>query len=131
MSRVQKLTKKEIEYYINNNKPVVFRDYKLPKENEEYYVEVLKYFLEHIGKEKISDYLGYCLREILNNAKKANTKRVFFIDQNLDINNIEHYNKGIKIFNKPEIPIGKKCLIITIILFFIHKPHKNNIKEIA
>lgn len=97
---VQKLTKKEIEYYINNNKPVVFKDYKLSKESEEYYVEVLKYFLEHIRKEKISDYLGYCLREILNNAKKANTKRVFFADQNLDINNTEHYNKGMKIFKE-------------------------------
>jgi len=97
---VQKLTRKEIEYYIYNNKPVVFKDYKIPKENEDYYVEVLKYFLEHIGKDKIGDYLGYCVREIINNAKKANTKRVFFIDQNLDINNIEHYNKGMKIFKE-------------------------------
>ncbi|HOJ65246.1 MAG TPA: HDOD domain-containing protein [Spirochaetota bacterium] len=96
----QKLSEKEIKYYINNNKPVVFKDYKIPEENEDYYVEVLKYFLKHLGKEKIGDYLGYCLREIINNAKKANTKRVFFLDQKLDINNIEHYNKGMKIFKE-------------------------------
>jgi hypothetical protein len=38
---------------------------------------------------------------------------------------------GIKTFNKPEIPIGKKCLIIIITLFLIHNTHKNNIKQIA
>lgn len=100
MPGIQKLTKKEVMYYINNNKPIVFRDYKMPKENEEYYVEILKYFLEYMNKEKIGDYLGYCIREILNNAKKANTKRVFFLEQKLDINNIDDYNKGMKFFKE-------------------------------
>lgn len=38
-------------------------------------------------------------------------------------------NKGMKIFNNPSIPSGKKCLIIKTTLLTIHKTHLNKTKN--
>ncbi|MCG8568872.1 MAG: HDOD domain-containing protein [Spirochaetes bacterium] len=94
----KQISKDEINFKIENGSPVVFRDYKIPMDNENYYVDVLGEFLKAMGKEKIFDHLGYSLREIINNAKKANTKRVFFMDENLDIADPVQYEKGMKYF---------------------------------
>lgn len=50
----------------------------------------------HFGdlKEKIS----YCVHEIASNAKKANTKRVYFTENNLDIFDPSDYQKGMTTF---------------------------------
>lgn len=53
------------------------------------------------------------LREIILNASKANYKRIYFEDNNLDINNDEDYDKGMKNFKtalaKQEMIINKLC----------------------
>ncbi len=98
------LSKSEIEFQIENGKPLILKDHKVLREYEEYSINVLETFLKYIGKEKIFDNLAYCLRELINNAKKANTKRVFFMEENLDINNIEDYEKGMKRFKEVTIP---------------------------
>ncbi|HNZ26489.1 MAG TPA: HDOD domain-containing protein, partial [Spirochaetota bacterium] len=90
----------EIKYYIDKGKPIVFKDSKISRELEDGLVDVLAKILSHLGKEKISDSLGYCLRELINNSKKANLKRVFFLDQNLDINDKTHYDKGMSLFKE-------------------------------
>jgi len=90
----------EIKYYIDKGKPIVFKDSKISRELEDGLVDVLARILSHLGKEKISDSLGYCLRELVNNSKKANLKRVFFLDQNLDINDKTHYDKGMSLFKE-------------------------------
>ncbi len=87
-----------IEKLITEGEPVVFKDYKLLKNTEEYIVASLAKYLEFIGKERISDHLSYCLREIMINAKKANTKRVYFKDIKLNINNDEQYKIAMKDF---------------------------------
>ena len=43
----------------------------------------------------MTDNLVFCLSELLTNAKKANTKRVYFKEQNLDINNEMDYHQGM------------------------------------
>jgi len=88
----------EIEQYIKLGKPIMYRDHKVPRENEDFYVSILEKILKYLGKDKVSDHLGYCLRELINNAKKANTKRVFFLEQNLDITDPDHYHKGMTQF---------------------------------
>lgn len=90
----------EVDQNLKYGKPIVFKDFKVPLENEEFYLAVLGKILKHIDKEKISDHLGYCLRELIGNAKKANIKRAFFMDQNLDITNPEHYMKGMNLFKE-------------------------------
>ena len=91
------LTENEVNNFIDRGKPLVIRDFKLLRDTENYIVDVLHYYLKSIGKEKIFDHLSYCLRELLGNAKKANTKRVFFDDEKLSIQNPKDYQKGIDI----------------------------------
>ena len=41
------------------------------------------------------DNLSFCLGELLTNSKKANTKRVYFLEQKLDINDEMQYQQGM------------------------------------
>jgi putative nucleotidyltransferase with HDIG domain len=78
--------------------------------------------------------------ELVTNAKKANTKRVFFIEQGLDINNEKDYETGMKSFDEETIGnIGRyhqlqkeKGLHIKIALQIkrdtIHIEIRNNVK---
>ena len=72
--------------------------YTLPREMEAYIDSVLKAFLNELNQDQMSEYLTYCLNELLVNSKKANTKRIFFKQKNLDIFNEEQYSEGIKSF---------------------------------
>jgi putative nucleotidyltransferase with HDIG domain len=74
--------------------------YTLPHDIEVYMEEVLDVFLSELGQKKLKDYLIYCLRELAVNAKKANTKRVYFDSRGLDINDADHYEEGMKTFKQ-------------------------------
>ncbi len=92
--------KLEIRKALRNNTPYSLTTSTLPNEVELKIVEILDAYLTEIGRDKLKDSLGYCLRELAVNAKKANTKRVYFIDKNLNID-IEHeYAEGMKTFKK-------------------------------
>jgi len=51
-----------------------------------------------VGQEKLKDYAAYCVRELAVNAKKANTKRVYFMERGLDINIPDDYKIGMENF---------------------------------
>jgi len=74
--------------------------YKLPHETEIDLENVLGMFLKEMDQEILKDRLAYCLRELAVNAKKANTKRVYFEDKGLDLANREHYEEGIEVSRK-------------------------------
>lgn len=67
---------------------------------ETYIREVLSVFLKECRQEHMYEYLNFCLGELLTNAKKANTKRVYFREKNLDINNPDDYKKGMETFKE-------------------------------
>jgi hypothetical protein len=67
--------------------PLTITTYTLPHEIEVYVEQVLETFLREVGQEKLKDYLVYCVRELAVNAKKANTKRVYFMERGLDLQN--------------------------------------------
>ena len=79
-------------------KPLTITTYTLPTEIESYVEEVLTALLKQIEQEKLKDYLVYCVQELAVNAKKANTKRVYFAERGLDIDNLEDYNLGMETF---------------------------------
>lgn len=70
----------------------------LPRKTQEYMSLVLSKYLEECDLSQYFNKLNYCLSEILFNAVKANVKRVYFTDKNLDIHNAEHYEQGMKTF---------------------------------
>jgi len=89
-----------IKKAINSGIPLTITTYTLPHEIKMYIEEVLEAFLKELGQEKLKDYLSYCLRELAVNAKKANTKRVYFQERGLDLNNPEDYKLGMANFKQ-------------------------------
>jgi putative nucleotidyltransferase with HDIG domain len=75
-----------------------FETYKLDLNDENYLVDALQSCLIEISKEHIIDLIGYILRELANNAKKANSKRIYFEDIGFDIDNHDQYKRGMKNF---------------------------------
>lgn len=80
--------------------PLTITTYTLPHEIEVYMEEVLDVFLNELGQARIKDYLVYCLRELAVNAKKANTKRVYFETRGLSLQNPGEYEEGMKSFKQ-------------------------------
>ena len=88
----------KIKKSIQANLPLSIMTYTLPHEMEIYMSDVLTAFLKELNQENLIEYLTYCLNELVTNAKKANTKRVYFDEKNLDINNSKDYVEGMKTF---------------------------------
>ncbi|MBO4320945.1 MAG: hypothetical protein J5857_10825, partial [Treponema sp.] len=90
----------KIRMAIQSGIPLTITTYTLPHEMEEYMGEVLKVFLTEVNQTQMVESLSYCLKELANNAKKANTKRIYFEDHNLDINNKADYAEGMSHFKE-------------------------------
>jgi len=80
--------------------PLTFKTYTLPHETEIYLDKVLENFLVELGQERLKEPLSYCLRELAVNAKKANTKRVYFQEKKLDLGKDLDYELGMKTFKQ-------------------------------
>ena len=93
-----KLDLSKIKMAIRAGIPLSVTTYTLPREMESYIDSVLKAFLSELNQENMTEYLIYCLNELLTNAKKANTKRIFFNQKKLDIFDEEQYREGMKNF---------------------------------
>lgn len=78
--------------------PLTITTYTLPHEMEFYMREVLSEFLAEVNQPQVVDYLTYSLEELINNAKKANTKRVYFAEKGLNIENPKEYELGMEKF---------------------------------
>jgi putative nucleotidyltransferase with HDIG domain len=98
-----KIDVEQIKRAARNSVPLSIKTYTLPHETEEYLERILTIFLEETGQEQIKDRIAYCLRELAVNAKKANTKRVFFKERGLDISNHHDYTEGMKDFKRTTI----------------------------
>lgn len=90
----------KISKAINSGIPLTITTYTLPHEMEVYMGDVLTAFLKGLQQDHMVEYLNYCLNELITNAKKANTKRVYFKQKNLDITNQADYDEGIKTFKE-------------------------------
>jgi hypothetical protein len=60
---------------------------------------ITQIFLETL-KEEYIDPIYSCVKELVVNATKANLKRVFFLKNNLDINNMGEYVNGLILFKE-------------------------------
>jgi putative nucleotidyltransferase with HDIG domain len=90
----------KIKKAIKSGLPLTITTYTLPKEIEIYIEQVIDAFLKQMDQLKLKDYIVYCVQELVVNAKKANTKRVFFDEQGLDINDEKDYKKGMGEFKE-------------------------------
>lgn len=88
----------KITHAARNSIPYAIKTYTLPHDMEIYLEEVLGIYLKELGRENLKEPLAYCLRELAVNAKKANTKRVYFKLKNLNLENEEDYAQGMAQF---------------------------------
>jgi len=61
---------------------------------------ILGAFLDAAGMHPLKNKLSYCIHELAGNAKKANTKRLFFEERNLDIRKDADYAAGMAEFKQ-------------------------------
>ena len=93
----------KIKKAIQSGLPLTITTYTHPKEIEIYIEQVIDSFLKHMNQTKLRDYIVYCVHELVVNAKKANTKRVYFAERGLDINNDGDYLLGMRDFKEDTI----------------------------
>jgi putative nucleotidyltransferase with HDIG domain len=90
----------KIQKAVQSGIPLTITTFTLPHEIEIYIEQVLGVFLKQVDQEKLKDYIVYCVQELAVNAKKANTKRVYFAERGLDLNNQEDYKIGMATFKE-------------------------------
>jgi hypothetical protein len=80
--------------------PLVMTTYTLPRKVEKYIEKVVTLFLEYIRQSSLADSIIYCVQELVVNAKKANTKRVYFLEKGLDLSSPRDYSAGMETFRE-------------------------------
>jgi len=60
--------------------------------------KILGAFLEAAEMNDLRNNLAYCIHELAGNAKKANMKRLYFLEKKLDILNPTDYARGMETF---------------------------------
>lgn len=90
----------KIKMAISSGLPLTIITYTLPHDMEMYMGDILECFLKELGQEHMVQYLSYCQQELITNAKKANTKRIYFKEKGLDINDIDEYEQGMQDFRR-------------------------------
>lgn len=102
MKEEQKLTvdKQKLLQAINMGVPVTITSYTLPRATEAFMMDVTSTFLQLLHREDIVDCITYCLKELTTNAKKANTKRIYFTEKKLNLFKQADYEEGMKNFKE-------------------------------
>lgn len=95
-----KIDKEKVIQAARNAVPLTIKTYTLPHDTEEQLEGILEIFLKEMGQDVLKDALYYCLRELAVNAKKANTKRVYFIEKGLGLDNEAEYLEGMRAFKQ-------------------------------
>ena len=90
----------KIKRAARNSIPISIKTFTLPHETEEYMERILEVFLQEFGQDQLTSRIGYCMKELAVNAKKANTKRVYFQEKSLDINDPKQYENGMERFKQ-------------------------------
>ena len=83
---------------VRERRPINFYCYTLTLEQKQRFQKILEVFLKECDEAYLFNCLSYCLFELLDNASKANAKRIFFKEQHLNINDKSDYENGMKSF---------------------------------
>jgi putative nucleotidyltransferase with HDIG domain len=88
----------KVKKAVQSGMPIIITTYALPHEIELYIDRVITAFLKQVNRESLRHYIVYCVQELAVNAKKANTKRVYFMEKGLDLNDPGDYKLGMETF---------------------------------
>jgi putative nucleotidyltransferase with HDIG domain len=90
----------KVKKAIQSGIPLTITTFTLPHELEIYIGQVLTVFLKQVDQEQLKDYITYIIQELAVNAKKANTKRVYFMEKGLNLENPDEYKQGMSNFKE-------------------------------
>lgn len=90
----------KVKQSIKQSFPLTVTTYTLPHSKTLQIDEILTIYLQELGQNGAVSLLSYCVKELAANARKANTKRVYFEEKNLDIHNKQDYEIGMKDFKE-------------------------------
>jgi len=90
----------KVKKAVQSGIPLTITTFTLPHEIEVYIEQIITSFLTQVEQEKLKDYIVYCVQELAVNAKKANTKRVYFMERGLDLANPDDYKDGMANFKE-------------------------------
>ena len=80
--------------------PITISMFAMTHETRLYMESVLSVFFRSAGQEKLNNHIAYCVHELTANAQKANIKRMYFSDLELDLLNPDDYKEGMLHFRK-------------------------------
>jgi len=90
----------KINKAIQSGIPLTITTSTLPRKIEICIERVIELILKSVDQEKLKDYIVYCIHELAVNAKKANTKRVYFMERGLDLTDPNDYQRGMQNFKE-------------------------------
>jgi putative nucleotidyltransferase with HDIG domain len=97
---ISKAQKDKIYSALTKSIPITITTHKVSRETEERIEAILALILEEFGLREVNDKISYCLKEIVTNAKKANTKRVYFEMNGLNMSSEDDYKRGMISFKE-------------------------------
>ncbi|HPK62931.1 MAG TPA: hypothetical protein PK426_10830, partial [Spirochaetota bacterium] len=96
--RAKSINENVVKSHIDSQEDLILECENFSNEEFEKINLALRLYVESLGKEYIFDYLSYCMKELITNAEKSNSKRIYFDKINLDIKDAEQYSQGMKNF---------------------------------
>lgn len=95
---VRSLNRSKVEQAVRERRMLTLTTHSYFADERDYIDQILNHFLAAAGRPELQDQLSYCIHELANNAKKANTKRVYFAEKGLDIDDEAQYWIGMRNF---------------------------------
>ena len=110
MSQAISIDTEKIKNAVRLELPVSITTCAFPRKVSMYVDIILTNFLQELHHPEMQEFLSYTINELATNAKKANTKRVYFADKGLDINNDADYRAGMRDFKTGSVENAQRYL---------------------
>lgn len=120
----------KIKWALATGKPIQIKTIRYRPEDREFIDSVLDRFLNKAGIRFLMNKISYCVHELATNAKKANTKRVYFRRKRLNIEDSEQYRRGMEKFKLDTLDnidfyldLQKKLGYFIVVVFRLTRKH--------
>ncbi|MBL8034728.1 MAG: hypothetical protein JNJ69_13565 [Leptospiraceae bacterium] len=88
------------EHSIREENRLIVRAYGFIPVTEHFLRDTVKQILHKFARPELAPALSVILKELTVNAAKANFKKIFFAEHNIDVHNPEDYERGMRMFRE-------------------------------
>ena len=128
---IEKFTR-QVKRSVRLSIPLGFRINHFDHQSEDNIEKVLELFLKELDQSDLMGPLSYCVKELAVNANKANTKRVYFQEKNLNLQNPDDYQIGMVNFKSETLESLEYWLDLQkkrgLFIRFIFHPERENFR---